>query len=46
MFSLEKRRLRGDLRTGFRDVKGGYKGDRDQLVSMATEGKRRNMGGT
>ncbi|GAB0185660.1 14-3-3 protein theta [Grus japonensis] len=44
LFSLEKRRLRGDLMTTFQYLKGGYKEDRDSLFTRSHVEKMRVMG--
>ena len=44
LFSLEKRRLRGDLITVFQYLKGGYKEDRDSLFTRSHIEKARAMG--
>ena len=44
MFSLEKRRLRGDLITVFQDLKGGYREDGDSLFTRNHMEKTRGNG--
>ena len=44
LFSLEKRRLRGDLVTMFQYLKGGYKEDGDSLFTGSHTEKMRGNG--
>ena len=44
MFSLKKRRLRGDLITTFHYLKGGYKEDGDSLFTRSHMEKTRSNG--
>ena len=44
LFSLEERRLRGDLVTMFQYLKGGYKGDGDSLLTRSHMEKMRGNG--
>ena len=44
LFSLEKRRLQGDLIVAFQHLKGPYKKDRDRLFSMTCCNRRRDNG--
>ena len=42
MFSLEKRRLQGDLIAAFRYIKGAYKRDGDRLFTKACTDRTRD----
>ena len=44
MFSLEKRRLRGDLIAAFQYLKGAYRKDGDNLFSRACYNRRKGNG--
>jgi len=44
LFSLEERRLRGDLITMFQYLKGGYKEDGDSFFTRSHMEKMRGMG--
>ncbi|KAK4826196.1 hypothetical protein QYF61_006140 [Mycteria americana] len=44
LFSLEKRRLRGDLIVAFQYVKGAYKKDGDRLFTKACSDRTRGKG--
>ena len=44
LFSLEKRRLRGDLIASFQDLKGAYKKDGDRVFSRACCDRTRGDG--
>lgn len=44
MFTLEKRRLRGDLIVAFQYVKVSYKKDGESLVTKAYRGRAKNNG--
>jgi len=44
LFSLEKRRLQGDLIAAFQYLKGAYKKDGDKLFSRACYNRRRGNG--
>ena len=44
LFSLEKRRLQGDLLAAFQNLKGASKKDRDKLLSRACWGRTRGNG--
>ena len=42
LFSLEKRRLQGDLVAAFQDLKGAYRKDEDRLFSKACHDRTRD----
>ena len=44
MFSLKKRRLRGDLIAAFQYLKGAYKKDGEQLFAQADNHRTRESG--
>ena len=44
LFSLEKRRLQGDLIAAFQYQKGAYKQERNQLFERVDNGKTRGNG--
>jgi len=44
LFSLEKRRLRGDLIAAFQDLKGAYNQERSQLFERADNSRTRGIG--
>ena len=44
LFSLEKRRLRGDLIAAFQDLKGAYKQEGSQLFERADNSRTRGNG--
>jgi len=44
LFSLEKRRLRGDLIVAFQYLKGAYRKDWDNLLSRASCDRTRSNG--
>jgi len=44
LFSLEKRRLQGDLVSAFQYLKGAYKKDGDKLFSRAYCNRKRGNG--
>jgi len=44
LFSLEKSRLRGDLRAAFQCLKGAYEKDEDKLCSRACCNRTRGNG--
>jgi len=44
LFSLEKRRLRGDLRAAFRSLKGGYRKDGEGLFTRACSNRTSGNG--
>ena len=44
LFSLEKRRLRGDLVVAFQYLKGAYKQGGDQLFMRVDDGRARGNG--
>ena len=44
LFSLERRRLRGDIITMFQDLKGGYKEDGDSVFTRSHMEKTRGNG--
>ena len=44
LFSLEKRRLRGDLIAAFQYQKGAYKQERNQLFERVDNGKTKGNG--
>jgi len=44
LFSLEKRRLQGDIRGAFRYLKGAYRKDGENIFSRACCGRTRSNG--
>ena len=44
LFSLEKRRLQGDLIVAFQYLKGAYKQEGDQLFMRVDDGRARGNG--
>ena len=44
LFSLEKRRLQGDLRAAFQYLKGSYRKEGDRLLSRVCGGRTRGNG--
>ena len=44
LFTLQKRRVRGDLIAAFNFLKGGSKEDGERLVSAVTNGRMRSNG--
>ena len=44
LFSLEKRRLRGDLRATFQYLEGSYRKEGDRLFSRVCDDRKRRQG--